>query len=51
MKRISFFSAVAKHSWTYDHRIKWDEAVILATDSHKFCRKMPVQTEKHNAIL
>ncbi len=21
--------AVAKHAWTYDHRIKWDEANIL----------------------
>ncbi len=26
-------SAVAKHAWTYDHRIKWDEANILAIDS------------------
>jgi hypothetical protein len=25
---------VAKHTWTYDHRIKWDEATILAIDSH-----------------
>ena len=25
-------SAVAKHAWTYDHRIKWDEANILAMD-------------------
>jgi predicted GIY-YIG superfamily endonuclease len=33
-------SAVAKHTWTYDHRIKWDEATILAMDSHKFSRKM-----------
>ena len=29
-------SAVAKHAWTYDHRIKWDEANILAIDSHRF---------------
>ena len=28
-------SAVAKHSWTNDHRIKWNEASILATESHK----------------
>ena len=33
-------SALAKHTWTYDHRIKWDEATILAIDSHKFSRKM-----------
>ena len=33
-------SAVAKHSWTNDHRIKWNEASILATESHKFSRKM-----------
>ena len=25
-------SAVAKHSWTNDHRIKWNEASILATE-------------------
>ena len=29
-------SAVAKHAWTYDHSIKWDEANILAIDSHRF---------------
>jgi hypothetical protein len=28
-------SAVAKHTWTYDRRIKWDEATILAIDSSK----------------
>ena len=22
---------VAKHTWTYDHRIKWDEATIFST--------------------
>jgi hypothetical protein len=33
-------SAVAEHTWTYDHRIKWDEATTLAMDSHKFSRKM-----------
>jgi predicted GIY-YIG superfamily endonuclease len=33
-------SAVAKHTWTYDHCIKWDKATILAVDSHKFSRKM-----------
>ena len=26
-------SAVAKHAWTHGHRIKWDEANILAIDS------------------
>jgi hypothetical protein len=45
-------SAVAKHTWTYDHRIKWDEATILAIDSHKFSRKMreSIEIEKHNTI-
>ena len=33
-------SAVPKHSWTNDHRIKWNEASILATESHKFSCKM-----------
>jgi hypothetical protein len=33
-------SAVAKHTCTYDHRIKWDEPTILVIDSHKFSRKM-----------
>jgi hypothetical protein len=35
-------SAVVKHTWTYTNRIKWDEATILANDSHmhKFSRKM-----------
>ena len=32
-------SVVAKHSWTNDHRIEWNEASILATESHKFSRK------------
>ena len=41
-------SAVTKHSWTNDHRIKWDEA----TESHKFSRKMRESTEieKHSTI-
>ncbi len=45
-------SAAAKHAWTYDHRIKWDEANILAIDSHKFSRKMreSIEIEKHNTI-
>ena len=44
--------AVAKHSWTNDHRIKWNEASILATESHKFSRKMreSIETEKHSTI-
>jgi hypothetical protein len=44
--------AVAKHTWTYDHRIKWNEAIILAIDSHKFSRKMreSIEIEKHNTI-
>ena len=45
-------SAVAKHSWNYDRRIKWDEANILAIDSHTFSRKMreSIEIEKHNTI-
>ena len=47
-------SAVAKHAWTYDHRIKWDEANILAIDSHRFSRKIDqhnkIDQEKHNTI-
>ena len=45
-------SAVAKHAWTYDHRIKWDEANILAMDSYRFSRKMRESSaiEKHNTI-
>ncbi len=45
-------SAVAKHAWTYDHRIKWDEANILAMDSQRFSRKMreSIEIEKHNTI-
>ena len=43
---------MAKHTWTYDHRIKWDEATILAIDSHKFSRKMreSIEIENHNNI-
>ena len=45
-------SAVAKHSWTNDHRIKWNEVSILATESHKFSRKMreSIEIEKHSTI-
>ena len=45
-------SAVAKHSWTNDHRIKWNEASILGTESHKFSRKMreSIEIEKHSTI-
>ena len=45
-------SAVAKHSWTNDHRIKWNEASILATESHKFSHKMreSIEIEKHSTI-
>ena len=45
-------SAVAKHSWTNDHRIEWNEASILATESHKFSRKMreSIEIEKHSTI-
>ena len=45
-------SAVTKHSWTNDHRIKWNEASILATESHKFSLKMreSIEIEKHSTI-
>ena len=45
-------SAVAKHSWTNDHRIKWNEASILVTENHKFSHKMreSIEIEKHNTI-
>ena len=45
-------SAVAKHPWTISHRIKWNEASILATESHKFSRKMreSIEIEKHSTI-
>ena len=33
-------SAVAKHSWTNDHRIKWNEVSIIETESNKFSCKM-----------
>ncbi len=44
---------MAEHAWTNcDHRIKWDEANILAMDSHKFSRKMreSIEIEKHSTI-
>ena len=45
-------SAVAKHSWTNDHRMKWNKASILATESHKFSRKIreSIEIEKHSTI-
>ena len=48
-------SAVAKHSWTSYHCIKWNEAsyaATSATESHKFSRKMRVsiEIEKHSTI-
>ena len=39
-------SAVSKYSWTNGHRIKWNEATILAMDNQKFSRKMK-EIEKH----
>ena len=46
-------SAVAKHAWTYDHRMKWNEAAILAVDNHKYSRKMreSIEIEKHKTII
>ena len=43
---------MAKYTWTYDHRIKWDEATILAIDIHKLSRKIgeSIEIEKHNTI-
>ena len=37
---------------THDHRIKWNEASIIATESHKFTCKMreSVEIEKHSVI-
>ena len=45
-------SAVTKHSWTNDHRIKWNEESILATESQKFSRTMreSIEIEKHTTI-
>ena len=45
-------SAVAEQSWTNDHGIKWNEASILATESHKFSRKIreSIEIEKHSTI-
>ena len=45
-------SAVAKHSWSNDPRIKWNEATILAMDNHKFSRKMreSIEIEKNSTI-
>ena len=45
-------STVVKHSWTNDHRIKWNEGSILATEGHKFSRKMreSIEIEKHSTI-
>ena len=45
-------SAVAKRSWSNDHRIKWNKASILATDCHTFSRKMreSIEIEKHSTI-
>ena len=43
---------LAKHSWTNDHLIKWNEATILAMDNHKFSRKMreSIEIEKNSTI-
>ena len=32
-------SAVAKHFWTNDHRMKWNEASILEIEGYKFSCK------------
>ena len=43
---------MAKHSWTNDHRIKWNEATIFAIDNHKFFHEMreSIEIEKHSTI-
>ena len=43
---------VATHSWTNDHLIKWNEAIILAMDNHKFSHKTreSIEIEKHSTI-
>ena len=43
---------MAKHSWTNDHFIKWNEATISAMDNHKFSRKMreSIEIEKNSTI-
>ena len=40
------------HGLYNDHRIKWNEATILAIDIHKFSRKMreSIEIEKHSTI-
>ena len=47
-----FIIAELSMRWTNDHRIKWNEASILATESHKFSRKMreSIEIEKHSTI-
>ena len=44
--------SAVKHSWTNDHRIKWNEASILAIESNKFFRKMGelIEIEKNSTI-
>ena len=45
-------SALAKHSWSNDHRIEWNETSILVTESHKFsCKKREsIEMKKHSTI-
>ena len=45
-------SAVARHSWTNDHRIKWNEATFLAMDNHKFSYEIRESNEidKHSMV-
>ena len=46
---------VPARTYRYDHRLKWDEATVLAINTHTFSRKMKesieIGIEKHNAIL
>ena len=45
-------SAVDHPAWTYDHRIKWNEATILANDKYTKSRKMreSIEIYKHQTI-
>jgi hypothetical protein len=44
-------SAVAKHIWIYDHRIKWDKAIILAIEVISSLAKRESQLKSRSSIL
>ena len=45
-------SAIAKHAWTYDHRINWDKSVLLAPVDKYFAWKTreSIEISKHRTI-